>query len=92
MSATQCCVHTMMCPPPPHTHTHSQKFGMTDIAPFGITFESHDLFTPTAAPADGAAVAKTNADPGHVLKSLLPAGVLVCVFWHRPNAAQPTPL
>ncbi|KAF8058449.1 HSP70-17 [Scenedesmus sp. PABB004] len=37
-----------------------RKFGMTDVAAFGVTFESDDLFTPSAAlPADaGAGAAK----------------------------------
>eukprot|EP00882_Tetradesmus_deserticola_P031884 GHRQ01036063.1.p1 GENE.GHRQ01036063.1~~GHRQ01036063.1.p1 ORF type:complete len:102 (-),score=51.41 GHRQ01036063.1:520-825(-) len=36
---------------------HLQKFGMTDIASFGVSFESNDLHLPavTAAPAKDAA-------------------------------------
>lgn len=59
---------------------------MTDIAAFGVSFESSDLLLP-AAPAGGkgagaakAADADAGSAPGHVLKSLLPAG--------KPRAQQ----
>jgi hypothetical protein len=57
-----------------------QKFGMTDHATFGVSFESHDLFVPAVdkkAPAPKKVVDADDSSsnkPGHVLKSLLPAG------------------
>jgi hypothetical protein len=59
-----------------------QKFGMTDHATFGVSFESDDLFVP-AVDKKAQASKKVDADdsssnkPGHVLKSLLPAGARV---------------
>lgn len=56
-----------------------QKFGMTDHATFGVSLESDDLFVPLAD-KKAQAGKKVDADdsssnkPGHVLKSLLPAG------------------
>lgn len=57
-----------------------QKFGMTDHATFGVSFESNDLFIPAAEKKAQASKKLQEADdsssntPGHVLKSLLPAG------------------
>lgn len=59
-----------------------QKFGMTDHAAFGVSFESNDLFVPAAEKKAQASKKLLDADdsssnkPGHVLKSLLPAGAL----------------
>jgi hypothetical protein len=55
---------------------------MTDHATFGVTFESDDLFVPAAEKKAQASKKLQDADdsssnkPGHVLKSLLPAGEL----------------
>lgn len=57
-----------------------QKFGMTDHATFGVSFESNDLFVPAAEKKAQTSKKLQEADdsssnkPGHVLKSLLPAG------------------
>lgn len=57
-----------------------RKFGMTDHAAFGVSFESNDLFVPAAEKKAQASKKLLDADdsssnkPGHVLKSLLPAG------------------
>lgn len=57
-----------------------QKFGMTDHATFGVSFESNDLFVPVVEKKAQASKKLQEADdsssnkPGHVLKSLLPAG------------------
>ena len=57
-----------------------QKFGMTDHATFGVSFESDDLFIPAAEKKAQTSKKLQDADdsssnkPGHVLKSLLPAG------------------
>jgi hypothetical protein len=53
---------------------------MTDHATFGVSFESNDLFIPAAEKKAQASKKLQEADdsssnkPGHVLKSLLPAG------------------
>jgi len=53
---------------------------MTDHAAFGVSFESNDLFVPAAEKKAQASKKLLDADdsssnkPGHVLKSLLPAG------------------
>lgn len=64
-----------------------QKFGMTDHATFGVSFESNDLFVPAVEKKAQASKKLQEADdsssnkPGHVLKSLLPAGEHSSDIW-----------
>lgn len=63
---------------------------MTDHATFGVTFESDDLFVPAAEKKAQASKKLQDADdsssnkPGHVLKSLLPAGELPHTLADQP--------
>lgn len=45
-----------------------QKFGMTDVAAFGVSFESHDLHVPAVAAAASAADKASKGKKGKAKK------------------------